>query len=76
MYGMKTLVPSMNFLVNGFGFLLGVALLKELCRLVVVLADFVKAIHSFARYSGAEHTCLALWVRMWITDNILLRLGG
>ena len=24
---------------------------------------------SFARNSGTEHTCLALWMRVWITDN-------
>ena len=23
----------------------------------------------FARNSGAEHTCLALWLREWITDS-------
>ena len=41
MYGMKTLAPSINFTVDGFGFfvgfLLGFALLKELCWVVVVL---------------------------------------
>ena len=41
MYGMTTLVPSMNFPVDGFGFLFvfcrGFVLLKELCCLVVVL---------------------------------------
>ena len=37
MYGMTTLAPSINFPVDGFGFLLGFALLKELCWVVVVL---------------------------------------
>ena len=40
MYGMTTLAPSMNFSVDGFGFfgfLLGFALFKELCWVVVVL---------------------------------------
>ena len=30
MYGVTTLAPSMNFPVDGFGLLLGYALLKEL----------------------------------------------
>ena len=37
MYGMTTQVPSINFPVGGFGFLLGFALLKKLCCVVVVL---------------------------------------
>ena len=37
MYGMTTLAPSINFTVDVFGFLLGFALLKELCWVVVVL---------------------------------------
>ena len=37
MYGMTTLAPSINFTVDRFGFLLGFALLKELCWVVVVL---------------------------------------
>ena len=37
MYGMTTLAPSINFPVGGFGFLLGIALLKELHWKVVVL---------------------------------------
>ena len=37
MYSMITLVPSMKFPVDGFGFLLGFALLKELYWVVVVL---------------------------------------
>ena len=41
MYGMTILAPSINFPVGGFGFLLvfcwGVALLKELCWVVVVM---------------------------------------
>ena len=41
MYGMITLAPSINFTVDGFGFfvgfLLGFALLKELCWVVAVL---------------------------------------
>ena len=37
MYGMTTLAPSINFTVDGFGFLLGFTLLKELCLVVVVL---------------------------------------
>ena len=37
MHHMTTLVPSMDFPVDGFGFLLGLALLKELCLVVVVL---------------------------------------
>ena len=37
MYGMTTLVPSINFPVDEFGFLLGFALLKELCWVVVVM---------------------------------------
>ena len=36
MYGMTTLAPSINFTVDGFDFLLGFALLKELCWVVVV----------------------------------------
>ena len=40
-YGMTTLAPSINFPVDGFGFilgfLLGFALLKEPCWIVVVL---------------------------------------
>ena len=34
-HGMTTLVPSMNFPVDVFGFLLGFALLKEMCWVVV-----------------------------------------
>ena len=37
MYGMKTLVPFINFSVDDFGFLLGYGLLKEPCQVVVVL---------------------------------------
>ena len=37
MYGMTPLVAFMNFPMDGFGFLLGFALLKEKCRVVVVL---------------------------------------
>ena len=41
MYGMTTLAPSINFIVDGFGFLLascwGLPCLKELCWVVVVL---------------------------------------
>ena len=37
MYGMRTLAPSINFPVDGFGFLLGFALLNALCLVVVVL---------------------------------------
>ena len=37
MYGMTSLVPSVNFPMDGFGFLLEFALLKELCLVVVVL---------------------------------------
>ena len=41
MYGMPTLAPSINFPVDGFGFLfgllLGFALLKGLCWIMVVL---------------------------------------
>ena len=37
MYGMTTLAPSINFAMDGFGFLLGFALLKEMCWVVVVL---------------------------------------
>ena len=37
MYGMTTLAPSINFLVDEFGFLLGFALLKELCWVEAVL---------------------------------------
>ena len=38
MYGMTTLAPSTNFTVDGFVvFLLGFALLKELCWVVVIL---------------------------------------
>ena len=47
MYDMTTLVPSMIFSVNGFGFLLGFDLLSELCWVVVVLWDFVKVILFF-----------------------------
>ena len=49
MYGMTTLVPSMNFPVDGFGFLLEFALLKELCWVVVVLQDFKKVIFFFCK---------------------------
>ena len=40
MYGMTTLAPSINFVADGIGFFqfsVGVALLKELCWVVVVL---------------------------------------
>ena len=37
MYGITTLAPSINFTVDGFGFLLGFSLLKELCWVIVVL---------------------------------------
>ena len=37
MYDMKTLAPYMNFHVDGFNFLLGFALLKKLCWVMVVL---------------------------------------
>ena len=41
MYGMTNLAPSLSFPVDGFllfvGFLLGFALLKELCWVVVAL---------------------------------------
>ena len=36
-YGMTILAPSISFTVDGFGFLLAFALLKELCWVVVVL---------------------------------------
>ena len=36
MYGMTTLASSVNFPIDGFSFLLGFALLKELCWVVVV----------------------------------------
>ena len=49
MYGMTTLAPSINFPVDVFGFLLGFALLKELCWVAVVLQDFVKVIHFFCK---------------------------
>ena len=39
----------MNFPVDGLGFLLGFALLKELCWVVVVLKDFVKVTHFFCK---------------------------
>ena len=29
----------------------------------------MKVIHFIARNSGVEHTCLALWMRVWITDS-------
>ena len=31
----------------------------------------MKVIYSFARNSGVEHTCLALWKRVWITDSFV-----
>ena len=37
MYGMTTLAPSIHFPVDGFGFLLGFALLNDLYWVVVVL---------------------------------------
>ena len=37
MYGMITLIPSMNFPADGFVFLLGFTLLKDLCWVVAVL---------------------------------------
>ena len=37
MYSMTTLAPSISFPVDGFGFLLGSALLKELCLVLDVL---------------------------------------
>ena len=40
MYGMTTLAPSINFTVDGFGFLLGFALLEELCWIEVVFGLF------------------------------------
>ena len=49
MYGMTTLTPSINFTVDGFGFLLGFALLEELCWVVVVLWDFLKVIHFLCK---------------------------
>ena len=49
MYGVTTLAPSINFPGNGSGFLLGFALLKELCWVVVVLQDFVKVINFFCK---------------------------
>ena len=49
MYGMTTQAPSVNFPVDGFGFLLGFAFLKELCLVVTVLQDFVKVIHFFCK---------------------------
>ena len=30
----------------------------------------MKVIISFARNSGVEHTCLALWMRLWTTDSL------
>ena len=41
----------MNFPVDGFGFLLGFALLKELCWVMVVLQDLWKMIHLFCKKS-------------------------
>ena len=29
----------------------------------------MKVILPLARNSGKEHSCLALWMRVWITDN-------
>ena len=49
MYGMTTLVPSMNIPVDGFGFLMRFALLTELCSVVVVLCDILKVIHFFCK---------------------------
>ena len=50
---MTSLVPSINFTVDEFGFPLvfcsGFGLLKELCWAVVVLYDFVKVIHFFCK---------------------------
>ena len=72
MYGMTTLAPSINFPVNGFGFfwfsvrgglvertVLGSGCLVGLCEGDPFL---------FARNSGVGHTCLALWIRVWMTD--------
>ena len=47
MYGKTNLAPSINSPVDGFGYLLGFALLKELCWVVVVVYDLVKGIHYF-----------------------------
>ena len=37
MYGMTTLVPSINFPLDEFGFLLGFVLLKEMCWVMAIL---------------------------------------
>ena len=49
MYGMTTMIPSMNSPVDGFGFLLVFALLEKLCWVVVVLWDFEKVINLFCK---------------------------
>ena len=46
----------------GFAFHYSLTLLKELCWVVFVLKDFVRVILFFARNSGVEHTCSALWM--------------
>ena len=69
MYGITTLAPSINFPVDGFDFLLGFVLLRELCWVVVILKDFVKVIYLFCKKLSAEHSCLALWMRVWNTYN-------
>ena len=66
MYGMPTPAPSINFIVDGFGFLLVFALLKDLCWVALSCRTLWRRSISFARNPGVEHTCLALWMKVWI----------
>ena len=46
-------------------FFVGASLVKE----AVLSNDSLVGSISFAWNSGVEHTCLALWIWLWITDN-------
>ena len=68
-YGMTTLAPVISFAEDGFGFLLGFALLKEICWVMAVLKDFVNVIHFFCKELRCRTYCLALWMRVWKTNS-------
>ena len=57
------------------GFLLGFALLKELCLVVVVLYDFVKVIHFLCKQFRCR-TYLSSSVDEGVDKIVLLKWGG
>ena len=73
MYGMTTLAPSVNFPVDGVGFLLvlylGLPCWKNCVGWWLSCRTSWRWSISFSRNSGVEHTCLALWMKLCIKDS-------